>query len=445
MPPPDRAVMSSPESNQATDESTPVDLIKVLRKSQILVDAKLEEIRTKVLAGDYPFDSQKLASQLIKEDVLTEYQVARLLKNKPHGMAIGKYVILDKVGAGSMGRVYKARHQLMGRVVALKIIAPELSANARVVARFQREMKMVGRLDHPNVVRAFDADSVGNALYIVMEYVPGKSMGELFRARGPLPALEVCRYASEAALGLGHAHGQGIVHRDVKPSNILVGEDRRVRVLDLGLGVLLEADQQASFATADGIAVGTIDYMSPEQACGREVDGRSDLYSLGCMMYHVISGQRAFPGESEVERLGKRIHGTPRPLVELVPSLPSAVSLVMDRLLANKPKDRYQTCEEASEALAAVSGRKHPAAPKSVAVGKSIADVVVKPATPVAAPVVQVVEKRVEVPVRPGYPAWFEPLANMAEKQPSNALLLVVLLGMIAVGVGTAIGYLLPR
>ena len=435
--------MSSPETQQAADDAAPADLIKVLRKSQILADAKLEEIRAKVLAGDYPFDSEKLAARLVKEDVLTEYQVARLLKNKPHGMAIGKYVILDKVGAGSMGRVYKARHQLMGRLVALKIIAPELSANSRVVARFQREMKMVGRLDHPNVVRAFDADSVGSALYIVMEYVLGKSLGEMFRARGPLPALEVCRYASEAALGLGHAHEQGVVHRDVKPSNILVGDDRRVRVLDLGLGVLLEADNQASFATADGIAVGTIDYMSPEQACGREVDGRSDLYSLGCMMYHVISGQRAFPGESEVERLGKRINGTPRPLAELVPNLPASVSQVMDRLLANKPKDRYQTAEEASEALAAVSGRRHPAAAAKpgVAATKSVADAVVKP----VAPVVQVVEKRVEVEVRPTYPAWFEPLAALAEKQPTQALIWLVASAALLFGLGAALGFFLPH
>lgn len=437
--------MSRPQPEQVAGDSTPTDFVNVLRQSQILPDPKMDEIREKVLAGDLPFDAEKLAAILVKEDLLTPYQVARLIRNKPHGMAVGKYVILDKIGAGSMGRVYKARHQLMGRLVALKIIAPELSANKRVVARFQREMKMVGRLDHPNVVRAFDADSVGTALYIVMEYVPGKSIGELFRARGPLPALEVCRYAADAARGLGHAHQQGVVHRDVKPSNILVGDDRRVRMLDLGLGVLLEGDQQASFATADGIAVGTIDYMSPEQACGREVDGRSDLYSLGCTMYHAISGQRAFPGDSEVERLGKRINGDARPLAELVPNLPAAVSEVMARLMANKPQDRYQTGEEAAEALAAVGSKRHPstAARPANAAPPAAGSVAAKPPVAAPAPVVKIVEKRVEVPVRPIFPRWFEPFATMAETNSANLVVTIALAGLALVAAGVAIGWLL--
>src|SRR4029079_8981050 len=129
--------------------------------------------------------------------------------------------------------------------------------NEKVVARFQREMRLVGRLDHPNVVRAFDADRINKVLYIVMEYVPGQSLGERLKL-GPIPPAEMFDYGAQAALGLAHAHEQGMVHRDIKPSNILVTEDRRVKVLDLGLGVLMEADTNATFATADGIAVGTV-------------------------------------------------------------------------------------------------------------------------------------------------------------------------------------------
>ena len=183
-----------------------------------------------------------------------------------------------------MGRVYRAHHVMMDRVVALKIIAPEIASNERVVARFQREMKLVGRLDHPNVVRAFDADQINRILYIVMEYVTGLSLGERLKSKGPIPVTEMIDFAVQAAQGLAHAHEQGIVHRDIKPTNILLTDDRRIKILDLGLGVLMEADSAATFATADGIAVGTVDYMSPEQACGREVDGRSDLYGLGCSM-----------------------------------------------------------------------------------------------------------------------------------------------------------------
>ena len=158
-------------------------------------------------------------------------------------------------------------------------------------------------------------------------------------------------YAAQAALGLAHAHEQGIVHRDIKPSNILLNEDRRIKILDLGLGVLMEADSAATFATADGIAVGTVDYMSPEQACGREVDGRSDLYGLGCSMYHLMSGKLPFPGESPIERLGKRISGRHTPITEYLPNMPASFVRVLDKMLAHKPHERYATAARRPTAL----------------------------------------------------------------------------------------------
>lgn len=417
--------MATTEMSKPT-EDVPSDLVRVIRKSKVLTDRQFEVVRAKVLAGDYPTDSRMLAQRLIRDRVLTEYQAKRLLKNKPHGLAVGKYVILDRIGSGSMGRVYRANHLLMGRVVALKVIAPEIASNARVVSRFQREMRLVGLLDHPNVVRAYDADQIGSVLYIVMEYVPGHSLGQIFRERGPVKALDVARYAADAAVGLAHAHAQGIVHRDIKPSNLLLGEDSRVRVLDLGLGVLVGPDEQASFATADGIAVGTVDYMSPEQACGREVDGRSDLYSLGCTMYHVISGRHVFPGESPVERLGQRINGEPVPLGDLV-DLPPGMGEVMDRLLANRPRDRYQTAEEASEALR----RLLPARSAPVRPGPGPED----------ASEHQVVE--VEVQVEPDYPSWFRPLAELAESSPGGAAVALFLGALVFFGLGFFSAFLL--
>ena len=144
-----------------------------------------------------------LAERLVREKVLTEYQARRFLSNKSHGPVVGRYVILDRLGSGSMGRVYKAHHQMMGRVVALKIIAPEIVSNERVVARFQREMQLVGRLDHPNVVRAFDADQVSKILYIVMEYVAGQSLGAAAQGRGRSPPVDVVDYAAQAAARAG--------------------------------------------------------------------------------------------------------------------------------------------------------------------------------------------------------------------------------------------------
>ncbi|MBX6316495.1 MAG: serine/threonine protein kinase, partial [Isosphaeraceae bacterium] len=342
--------MATSESSRST-EGVPPDLLRVIRASGILSDRQFADLKAKVLRGDYPIDPVELAEHLVRDGILTRYQAGRFLKNKPHGLTVERYVILDKIGAGSMGRVYKAQHQLMGRTVALKLIAPEVVANQRAIARFQREMKLVGRLDHPNVVRAFDAGQVGQVLYIVMEYVPGQSLGQRFKARGPLPPLDVVAYAAQAALGLQHAHEQGIVHRDIKPSNLLLSRDGQIKILDLGLAVLTEGDGQATFATADGIAVGTIDYMSPEQASGRDVDGRSDLYSLGCAMYHLIAGQLPFPGATPVDRLGARINQRPTPITEYRPDLPPSLVRVLDRLLATRPQDRFASAAEAAEAL----------------------------------------------------------------------------------------------
>jgi serine/threonine-protein kinase len=317
-------------------------------------------------------------------------------------------------------------------VVALKIIAPEIAANERVVARFQREMKLVGRLDHPNVVRAFDADQMQKTLYIVMEYVPGQSLGERLK-KGPIPVGEMIEYAAQASLGLAHAHEQGIVHRDIKPSNMLLTREGRIKILDLGLGVLMEADSSATFATADGIAVGTIDYMSPEQACGKEVDGRSDLYSLGCAMYHLTTGRLPFPGDSPVERLGQRISGKPVPISQVKPDIPPAVAQVLDRLMASKPTDRFQTALEAAEALQAViTPRKKPAPSAKAPAREPGAIPVLQPAPPPPPPEI--------IKVRPQYPAWFRPLADLAETRPGVALAVMTaaLLATFGAGFGTA-------
>ncbi len=409
-------------------EGVPLDLLPVIRSAGVMTDRQFAELKAKVLKGEYPSDAAALADRLIKEGILTGYQARRLLKEKSQGLVVGRYVILDRLGSGSMGRVYKAHHLMMDRSVALKIIAPEIASNERVLARFQREMKMVGRLDHPNVVRAFDADQVHNILYIVMEYVPGQSLSQRLRA-GPIPPADMMHYAAQAALGLAHAHGQGIVHRDVKPSNLLLTEDRQVKVLDLGLGVLMEADSQATFATADGIAVGTVDYMSPEQACGRDVDGRSDLFSLGCSMYHLMTGRLPYPGDSPLERLSKRIGGRPAPITEIRSDLPPGYVQVLDKLLAHKPQDRFQTAAEAAEALQSLTR------PRVRTFSRPSSKEPGPPASPPAA-----VAPPVMVMVRPVYPAWFKPVAALAEENPSAALLVTLALAvaLFASGFGLA-------
>jgi serine/threonine protein kinase len=452
-----KPVMATFEKPKSAD-GVPLDLLPVIRSSGVLGDRPLADIKNKILQGDYPFDSVALAECLVRDNILTAFQAKRMLSNKPQGLIVGRYIILDRVGSGSMGRVYRAHHVMMDRVVALKIIAPEISSNERVVARFQREMKLVGRLDHPNVVRAYDADQINKILYIVMEYVSGASLAERLKKKGPIAPAEMVDYASQAALGLAHAHDQGIVHRDIKPSNILLNDDRRIKILDLGLGVLMEADSSATFATADGIAVGTVDYMSPEQACGREVDGRSDLYGLGCSMYHLMSGKLPFPGESPIERLGKRIGGRHTPITEYLPNMPNNFVRVLDKLLAHKPHERYATAGEAADALQSlIRPKTRPAAPPRPTAplvpspsggvpvhNKSAAEPKAQPPAPdAAAPApVQSVTPSI-LTVRPIYPRWFEPVARFAERRPKSALASVLVALAVTFGAGLAMGLML--
>ena len=267
---------------------------------------------------------------------------------------MGRYLLLDRIGAGGMGRVYKAKHLMMGRTVALKILTTMHSKSGTRVARFRREMEIVGMLDHPNIVRAFDADQFGELLYIVMEYVPGKSLAEHLKQRGKLPLTEVLWYGAQAALGLDHAHKQGVLHRDVKPSNILLCESHKVKILDLGLGIFLERDASDEFKTEAGITVGTFDYLSPEQACMKKLDGRSDIYALGCTMYHLMSGRLPFEGDSSMERMAVRISGQTVPIETVMAGLPAPVGRVMEKMLARNPDDRFQTAGEVAQALSAL-------------------------------------------------------------------------------------------
>jgi eukaryotic-like serine/threonine-protein kinase len=440
-------------------EGVPADLLPVIRRAGVLRERQLEEVCAKVQAGAYPTDPTELARRLVQDKVLTEYQARRFLSNKAHGLIVGKYIILDKLGSGAMGRVYKAHHQMMDRVVALKIIAPEIVSNERIVARFQREMKLVGRLDHPNVVRAFDADQAGGVLYIVMEFVPGQSLGQRLRERGPIAPADLIDYAIQAAQGLHHAHGQGIVHRDVKPSNLLLSHDGLIKVLDLGLGVLMAPDEESTFATADGVAVGTIDYMSPEQARGHEVDGRSDLYSLGCSMFHLLTGKLPFPGSSPVERLSKRITGRPTPITDLRPDLPPGLVRVLDVLLETRPQDRFQSGDELAANLLALADRPRPGG-SGIRPGRpgSSMHAALRPgsstiaARPAARDSGAAPAPRLPAPPPPGpvaegrphdHPGWFRPLAELAERSPAAALLTLTGLWLVGFGLGFLLGWLL--
>ena len=265
-----------------------------------------------------------------------------------------RYRILKKLGEGGMGAVYKAEHRLMGRVVALKVVNPHLVRDAVAIARFQQEVQAAARLKHPHIVTAHDAEQVGNCHLLVMEYVEGLNLARLVEAEGPLPIGRACDLLRQVALGLQHAHDQGMVHRDVKPQNLMLTFHSQVKILDFGLA-RLGGDQTGDRGlTLAGEVVGTPDYLAPEQIRdSRCVDHRADLYSLGCTAYFLLAGQVPFATETIFEKLFAHAEKEPIPVEQLRPEIPKALGDVVRKLMAKRPEERYQTGAEAAEALAA--------------------------------------------------------------------------------------------
>ena len=224
------------------------------------------------------------------------------------------------------------------------------------VARFFREMKIVGLLDHPNVVRAYDADQHDGSPYIVMEHLDGEDFEQALRRRGSLPVQEVVECMSQAAWGLAHAHEKGVVHRDIKPTNLFLTTTGVVKILDLGLGAFVGVSNEEAKPTDtdEGFVVGTTDYMSPEQVTSQAVDARTDLFSLGCTMYRLLTGAYAFPGETKADRLVRRIHDGHVPISDVRPDLPIRLVAVLERLLAHNPDDRFSSAVKAAETLEAM-------------------------------------------------------------------------------------------
>jgi serine/threonine protein kinase/WD40 repeat protein len=257
------------------------------------------------------------------------------------------------LGAGGMGVVYKAEHRLMERAVALKVMTRALVGSAANVDRFRREVKAAARLSHANIVAAYDAEQAGDVHFLVMEYVEGTDLARWVAERGPLPVAEACDYARQCAAGLQHAHEHGMIHRDIKPHNLMRTPCGAIKILDFGLARLAaEAGAAASGVTGQGILLGTVDYLAPEQADdARHADIRSDIYSLGCTLYHLLSGRPPFPRGTAVQKIMAHTEREPLPLQELRPDLPPELARVVRRMMAKSPDERYQTPADVGAAL----------------------------------------------------------------------------------------------
>ncbi len=276
-----------------------------------------------------------------------------------------KYRVIGLIGQGGMGAVYKAEHRLMERTVALKVVNPAFIDNAAAVRRFQQEVKAAARLQHPNIVTSHDADQAGMLHFLVMEYVDGRSLADYAREKGPLPVHEACEYARQAALGLQYAHEHGLVHRDVKPHNLMRTPDGQIKILDFGLARLrqtapdepgptaTDAEPAAASLTAVGAVMGTADYIAPEQAIdSHQADARSDIYSLGCTLFHLLTGSVPFPGGTPMDKVGRHAAEPVPDPSRLRRGLPGGLAAVVRKMTVRSPADRYQTPGEAAHALA---------------------------------------------------------------------------------------------
>ncbi len=303
-------------------------------------------------------DPRTLAGELVRRGWLTPYQVNQLFQGRAAQLVLGPFLLLERLGEGGMGQVFKARHRKLGRLVALKVIRKERLSHPDAVRRFRREIQAAAQLSHPNIVLALDADEHEGTHFFAMEYVQGTDLAKHVKQVGPLPVAQAWEYVRQTALGLQHAFERGLVHRDIKPHNLLLmPQTGTVKVLDMGLARLRsESPDEASCTalTAEGTMMGTPDYVAPEQAMdARSADIRADLYSLGCTFYFLLTGRVPFPGGSLMEKLFRHQNEQPRPVRDYRPDVPPPVAAVVHRLLAKRPADRFQTPAELIAALAA--------------------------------------------------------------------------------------------
>jgi serine/threonine protein kinase len=341
-------------------------------------EAKAMYARWQQEAKDAATNLARFASWMVANKYLTEYQAQLLARGHAEGFFLNDYKILDRLGKGRMAGVYKAQHQL-GQIVAIKVLPPSKAKEANLLGRFHREARLSVRLKHPNIVRSFQTGEDQGLHYIVMEYLEGETLEDVLIRRGKMPPAESVRLVYQALQGLQHIHAQGLVHRDLKPSNMmLVGSTpdstlrATLKILDIGLGRTLfdEADGEPGEPglTTEGVLLGTPDYMSPEQARDpRSTDIRSDIYSLGCVLYHLLAGQPPFPDTNIISQMIRHATEAPKPLKNFNPAVSDGLQQIVNWMMAKDSAQRYPTPERAASALQVflAAGNEPLAAPES--------------------------------------------------------------------------------
>jgi len=332
--------------------ATTHDFIRCLQASKLVEPAQVTPYTQKLAPLATP---REFASTLVQEGLLTPFQAQQLLHGRHKNFFVGKYKILEPIGSGGMGKVLLCEHTLMRQRVALKMLPRHKNDDPARVARFIREAQAAAALDHPNIVRAHDLDcSNEKFLYFVMDYVEGISLHDLTWKRGGLDPNHAAHYIAQVASGLQHIHEAGLVHRDLKPANLLLDRSGVVKILDMGLALFTQDDQERiTERYNDQTLLGTADFISPEQTVlNSEVDIRSDIYCLGCTMYFLLTTRVPFDDALIVQKLIGHQQREPKPIRDLRPHVPQELVEIHKNMTAKKPENRYQTPAELLDALA---------------------------------------------------------------------------------------------
>jgi len=322
-----------------------------LVESGLMIAEEIDTLMGQLPESEKPRTAKDLARLLCRRRMLTDFQARAAYLGKTKGLVLGNYVVLDAIGRGGMGRVYKAIHRRMRRTVALKVLHSAVISSKEAADRFQREVEAAAKLVHPNIVTAFDADEADGICFLAMQHVAGENLSDLVRKSGMLEVEKSLDYVLQAANGLQYAHARGVIHRDVKPSNLMLDAQGTVKILDMGLARLRrEVDPEISNAaslTESGQAIGTLDYMSPEQSLdSQQADERSDIYSLGCTLHYLLTGRPVYDGSTITERILAR-HEAPIPsLRDVRQDVAPRLDRVFQKMVAKQTGDRYQSMQQ---------------------------------------------------------------------------------------------------
>ncbi len=329
--------------------------LEILAKSGLVDPKASDQLVAKIkekLDGALPSSSKKLAGIFKKEGLITQWHIEKLLAGKYKGFFLGKYKLLGHIGTGGMSSVYLGEHIRMGDKRAIKVLPKSRVRDATYLARFQLEAKAIASLNHPNIVMAYDIDNEGDVHYIVMEYVDGLDLQQLVKRDGAMDFSTAATVVAQAARGLQHAHDKGVIHRDVKPANLLIDPLGNVRLLDMGLALVTAGDDESLTVANNENVLGTADYLAPEQALNsHNVDHRADIYGLGCTLYFLLTGKPPFSEGTLAQRIAKHQSEMPTPVRQWRSDCPGELEGICVKMIQKDPKYRYQTAADVAEVL----------------------------------------------------------------------------------------------